>query len=106
MKDLNMKSVLTTVLASVVFSGAALADQKLAGTKNCLACHAVGTTVVGPSLKDVAKKYVGDKEAAAALAVKIREGGGGVWGAVPMPANPQVSEAEAKKLAAWILSLK
>jgi len=54
MKDLNMKSVLTTVLASFVFSGAALADQKLAGTKNCLACHAVGTTVVGPSLKDVA----------------------------------------------------
>ena len=106
MKDLNMKSVLTTVLASVVFSGAALADQKLAGTKNCLACHAVGTTVVGPSLKDVAKKYAGDKEAAAALAVKIREGGGGVWGAVPMPANPQVNEAEGKKLATWILVLK
>ena len=106
MKDLNMKSLLTAFLASFVFSGAALADQKLAGSKNCLACHAVGTAVVGPSLKDVAKKYAGDKEAAAALATKIREGGGGVWGAVPMPANPQVNEAEAKKLVAWILSLK
>jgi cytochrome c len=61
---------------------------------------------VGPSLKAVAKKYAGDKDAPAALATKIREGGGGVWGAVPMPANPQVNEAEAKKLAAWILSLK
>jgi len=101
-----MKRVLMATLVSLTLSGAALADQKLAGSKNCLACHAVGTAVVGPSLKDVAKKYAGDKDAPAALATKIREGGGGVWGAVPMPANPQVSEAEAKKLAAWILSLK
>ena len=101
-----MKRVLLVTLLSLAFSSAALADQKLAGTKNCLACHAVGTTVVGPSLKAVAKKYAGDKDAPAALATKIREGGGGVWGAVPMPANPQVNEAEAKKLAAWILSLK
>ena len=101
-----MKRVLLVTLLSLAFSSAALADQKLAGTKNCLACHAVGTTVVGPSLKAVAKKYAGDKDAPVALATKIREGGGGVWGAVPMPANPQVNEAEAKKLAAWILSLK
>jgi cytochrome c len=66
----------------------------------------VGTTVVGPSFKDVAKKYAGDKEAPAALAAKIIAGGGGVWGAVPMPANPQVSPAEAKTLTAWILGLK
>jgi len=101
-----MKRVLIATLFSIAASGAALADQKLAGSKNCLACHAVGTAVVGPSLKDVAKKYAADKDAAAALVTKIREGGGGVWGAVPMPANPQVSEAEAKKLVAWILSLK
>ena len=69
-------------------------------------CHSVGTQVVGPAFKDVAKKYAGNKEAAAALATKIREGGGGVWGAIPMPANPQVNEAEAKKLVAWILGLK
>ena len=73
-----MKRVLIATLFSIAASGAALADQKLAGSKNCLACHAVGTAVVGPSLKDVAKKYAGDKDAAAALATKIREGGGGV----------------------------
>ena len=101
-----MKHVLTFTLTLLVLSGTALADQKLAGAKNCLACHAMGTAVVGPSLKAVAKKYAGDKNAPAMLATKIREGGGGVWGAVPMPANPQVSEADAKKLAAWILSLK
>ncbi len=101
-----MKRVLIATLTTVVLSGSALADQKLAGTKNCLACHAVGTTVVGPSFKDVAKKYAGDKEAPAALAAKIIAGGGGVWGAVPMPANPQVSPAEAKNLTAWILGLK
>jgi len=66
--------------------------------KNCLGCHAVGTQVVGPAFKEVAKKYAGDKEAAATLAAKIRAGGGGVWGAIPMPANPQVNEAEAKKI--------
>ncbi|NBX56359.1 MAG: cytochrome C' [Betaproteobacteria bacterium] len=98
--------MLMATLISVALSSAAMADQKLAGAKNCLGCHAVGTTVVGPAFKDVAKKYAGDKEAAATLANKIRAGGGGVWGAVPMPANPQVSEAEAKTLTAWILGLK
>jgi len=101
-----MKRVLIATFVSIAFNGLALADQKLAGAKNCMACHSVGTAVVGPALKDVAKKYAGDKNAPAMLATKIREGGGGVWGAVPMPANPQVSEADAKKLAAWILSLK
>jgi len=62
--------------------------------------------VVGPAYKDVAAKYAGQKDAADKLASKIMKGGSGVWGAVPMPANPQVSEAEAKKLAAWVLTLK
>ena len=60
--------------------------------------------VVGPAYKDVAKKYAGQKDAADKLAAKIMKGGSGVWGAIPMPANPQVNEAEAKKLAAWVLS--
>ena len=77
-----------------------------ATAKNCMACHAVDRKLVGPAYKDVAKKYAADKGAADALATKIQKGGSGVWGAVPMPANPQVSEAEAKKLAAWILSQK
>ena len=102
-----MKRVLiATTLAALAFSNAAQADQKLAGAKNCLACHSVATQVVGPAFKDVAKKYAGDKAAADTLAAKVRAGGGGVWGAIPMPAKPQVSEEESKKLVAWILSLK
>jgi cytochrome c len=61
--------------------------------------------IVGPALKDIAAKYRGDKAAPAKLATKIMQGGGGNWGVVKMPANPQVSEAEAKKLAAWVVSL-
>ncbi len=94
----------TTALAS--FSTSVLADQALAQAKNCMACHQVAVKVVGPAFKDVSKKYAGDKNAAAMLATKIQKGGSGVWGPVPMPANPQVSEAEAKKLAAWVLSQK
>ncbi len=61
---------------------------------------------MGPSYKDVAKKYAGDAKAVDALAAKIVKGGSGVWGAIPMPANPQVTEADAKKLAAWVMSQK
>ncbi len=82
----------------------ALADPALAASRNCMACHAVDRKLVGPAFKDVAKKYAGQKDVADKLASKIRQGGSGVWGAVPMPANTQVTEAEAKKLAAWILS--
>jgi cytochrome c len=101
-----MKRVLIATLLAAGFSQSVFADEKLAGTKNCLGCHAIGTQVLGPSFKEVAKKYAGNKEAAASLATKIRQGGGGVWGAIPMPANPQVNEAEGKKLATWILGLK
>lgn len=101
-----MKTQILIAMALVGWCAHASANEKLAGAKNCLACHAVGTQVVGPAFKDVAKKYAGDKEAAATLAAKVRAGGGGVWGAIPMPANPQVNEAEAQKLVAWILSLK
>jgi len=62
--------------------------------------------LVGPAFKDVAAKYVGDKTAADKLATKIQKGGAGVWGPVPMPANTQVNDAEAKKLAAWVLTIK
>ena len=84
----------------------ALADLALATAKNCMTCHAVDRKLVGPGYKEVAAKYAGQKDAADKLAVKIVKGGAGVWGPVPMPANPQVSEAEAKKLAAWVLSQK
>ena len=71
-----------------------------------MARHAVDKKIVGPAYKEVAAKYKGDKAAVDKLASKIIKGGAGVWGAVPMPANPQVSEADAKKLATWVMSQK
>jgi cytochrome c len=87
-------------------STSAMADQKLAQEKNCLACHAIDKKVVGPSYKDVAAKYSKQKDAVAYLSGKIQKGSQGVWGAVPMAANPQVNDADAKKLATWILTIK
>ena len=101
-----MKRVLFALTAAITVSAPAFADQALATAKNCMACHAVDKKLVGPSYKEVAAKYAKDKGAADKLAAKILKGGSGVWGAVPMPANTQVSEAEAKKLAAWVLSIK
>ena len=82
------------------------ADQALATAKNCMTCHALDKKVVGPGYKEIATKYAGQKDAVDKLAIKILKGGAGVFGVVPMPANPQLSEAEAKNLAAWVLSLK
>ena len=101
-----MKQFLITALAAFTLSTPALADQALATAKNCMACHAVDKKVVGPSFKDVATKYAKQKDAADMLAAKIIKGGSGVWGPVPMPANAQVNPADAKKLAAWILTVK
>ena len=101
-----MKRVLFALLLGSAVAAPALADQALATAKNCMACHAVDKKLVGPSYKDVAAKYASDKGAVDKLAAKIIKGGSGVWGPVPMPANAQVNEAEAKKLAAWVLSQK
>jgi len=101
-----MKRVLITLALTLSVAAPAMADLALAQSKNCMACHAVDKKLVGPSYKDVAGKYAGQKDAADKLAAKIVKGGSGVWGPVPMPANTQVSEADAKKLAAWILTLK
>lgn len=101
-----MKRTLMIMASLAVLSAPALADEALAKSKNCLACHAIDKKLVGPSYKDIAKKYAGDAKAADMLATKIQKGGAGVWGAIPMPANPQVSDAEAKKLSTWILGLK
>ena len=104
-----MKPVTLTKLAIALAAVAAapvFADQALATAKNCMACHAVDKKVVGPGYREVAAKYAGQKDAVDKLAGKILKGGSGVFGVVPMPANTQVSEAEAKKLAAWVLSFK
>jgi cytochrome c len=84
----------------------AFAQLELAQKKNCMACHAVDKKVLGPAYKDVAAKYAGQKDAVDKLAAKVMKGGSGVWGNIPMPANPQVTDAEAKQLVQWILTLK
>jgi cytochrome c len=96
----------TFAILAIGASNPSFASADLAKAKNCMACHAIDKKLVGPSYKDVAAKYKDDKSAVDKLASKIRAGGTGVWGQVPMPANTQVSEAEAKTLAAWVLSQK
>lgn len=93
-------------LLTLSASAGAFASVELAQKKNCMACHAVEKKLVGPSYKAVAAKYATDKDAVEKLAEKIVKGGSGVWGPVPMPANTQVSAAEAKQLATWVLSNK
>ena len=104
MKRVLFSTFLTA--AAILTVAPAFADQALATSKNCMACHGVDKKLVGPSYKDVAAKYKNEKTAVDKLAAKVIAGGGGAWGAVPMPANPQVNEADAKKLVTWILSQK
>ncbi len=101
-----MKRFALVLSAFAALSAPAMADEALAKSKNCMACHAVDKKLVGPAYKDVAKKYAGNAAAVAQLATKIQKGGAGVWGAIPMPANPTVNDADAKKLAQWVLGMK
>ena len=91
--------------AGLGVAGQAMADEALAKAKNCMACHAIDKKIVGPAYKDVAAKYKGDAGAVDKLASKIKAGGKGVWGEIPMPPN-NVTPDEAKKLVTWILSQK
>ena len=98
-----MKKML--ILLAVGFVSVSFADQKLAQQKGCMACHDMKVKKVGPAFADVAKKYADKPDAVDYLAGKIKKGGSGVWGSIPMP--PQnVSDAEANQLAKWILNLK
>lgn len=96
-------SIVLASLSLALFSGTAIASADLAKARNCTACHAADKKILGPAFKDIAIKYASDKDAAAKLARKVREGGVGVWGQVPMPANPQVTADEAGTLVKWIL---
>ncbi len=100
------RSLMLFVAASALVSGSAFAQADLAKAKNCMACHAVANKVVGPAYKDVAAKYAGQKGAEDKLVQKVMKGGSGTWGPVPMPANPQVTEAEARTLVKWVLAQK
>ncbi len=103
MKTIYLFLLLT---AGVSFAAVAQADEALAKAKNCFACHAVEKKIVGPSYKDVAKKYAGQKDAEPKLIETVLKGGKGSWGDVPMPPNATVKPDEAAKLVKWILSLK
>ena len=80
--------------------------QAMMQKSGCAACHAIDKKVVGPAYQDVAAKYKGDKDALAKLSDKVKKGGVGVWGEVPMPPNVQVPDADIKDLVGWILTLK
>lgn len=100
------KHLILAATFAVAAVPAAHASPELAKAKACMACHAVGTKLVGPAYKDVAARYAKDGGAEAKLALKIQKGSSGTWGPIPMPANPTVSDAEAKALAKWVLSQK
>lgn len=93
-----------TMFVTIAYIQPALADDVSLKKNNCMTCHSVDKKLVGPSFRDVARKYAGTS--ADVLAVSIKKGGAGKWGAIPMPAYPQLSEADAQKLATWILGQK
>ena len=98
--------VTRSAAAALLAVAPAHASLDLAKAKNCTACHAVDKKLIGPAYRDVAAKYATDKDASAKLAKKVREGGVGVWGQIPMPANPQINADEAAALVKWILAQK
>jgi cytochrome c len=89
-----------------MMAGPAGAGMALAEKKNCMSCHAIDHKVIGPAFRDVATRYAGQPDAVTRLSEKVIRGGTGVWGTAVMSANPQVNEAEARRLVLWILSLK
>ncbi len=100
------RSMLIAALAlGVAAAPAAHADEALAKKHNCTACHQVDKKSVGPAYKDVAAKYKGQADAAAKLAAKVKKGGQGVWGQVPMPPNAAVPDADVDKLVKWVLAM-
>jgi len=103
-----MKSLILSV-AALALSVAlpAQANEALAKKHMCTTCHAVkGAKTIGPTYADVAKKYAGQKDAEGKLAEKVKKGGQGVWGQVPMPPNGAVPDADVKTLVKWVLSIK
>ncbi|HQZ46017.1 MAG TPA: c-type cytochrome [Usitatibacteraceae bacterium] len=101
------KSGLIIAALGLAFAAApALANMELATKNACTACHSVDKKLVGPSYKDVAKKYAGNAKAEAMLAEKVKKGGVGTWGQVPMPPNVNVKDDDVKTLVKWILTIK
>jgi cytochrome c len=102
-------ATLALALAAAAIAVPAKADDKemeaLAKKHNCFACHQTDKKAIGPAYKDVAKKYKGQKDAQAQLEQKVKKGGVGVWGQIPMPPNAAVPDGDIKKLVDWILKM-
>jgi cytochrome c len=101
-----MKHIVIAIAAALAFVGTAQASEELAKKNNCTACHKIEGKLVGPAYKDVAAKYKGDKKAEAMLIDKVKKGGMGVWGPIPMPPNAAVKDEDIKTLVHWVLALK
>jgi len=101
-----MKKSATLAAILAIAALPAVANEELAKKNACTACHAVDKKIVGPAFKEVAAKYRNDKTAEAKLVKKVKEGGVGVWGQVPMPPNSTVSDKDIQALVKWVLSLK
>ena len=102
-----MKTRIALATLAVAFAATpALANEELAKKSGCMACHAVDKKIVGPAYKEVAAKYKGDAKAEAMLVEKVKKGGVGTWGQIPMPPNAAVSDADVKTLVKWVLSQK
>jgi cytochrome c len=101
-----MNATLIAVVLATAVSAPVQASTDLAKKYNCVACHAEAQKKVGPAYRDIAKKYSGRADAADYLAKKIRSGGSGVWGQMPMPPHPQVPESDARTLATYVLGVK
>ena len=106
MKRFTMTLGFAGLTAALAAPLPALASAELAKKHNCFACHQVDKKTVGPSYKDVAAKYAGDKSAEAKLVDKVKKGGVGVWGQIPMPPNSAAPDADVRALVKWILSQK
>ncbi|PAJ79483.1 c-type cytochrome [Burkholderia ubonensis] len=103
-----IKGAAAAALLACTFGAIAHADVgdglKVARGNACMGCHAVDRKLVGPSFKDIAARYKGDPQAVAKLSKKVKEGGSGVWGAIPMPAHPRMSDADARSVVEWVLA--
>lgn len=102
----NITTMALVLTAGLVFAGAANASEELAKKSGCTACHGVDKKIVGPAFSDVAAKYKGQKGAEITLAAKIKKGGSGVWGVIPMPPNAAVTDDDALTLSKWVLKTK
>ena len=103
-----MKSMIaaTAAISGLLLAGAVQADEKLAQSNGCMTCHQIDKKVLGPSYREVAAKYRGDKAAEATLAKKVKAGGKGAWGDMVMPPNAHVKDEDIAKIVKWILAQK